>query len=277
MVNGGDSAFADAFAKIPAKVCPDSSSEPRGSAVGPWQASGEDMNHTAGVQPERRRHARIIAKGAVTLLVAGESSRGRLGNLGRGGMLVVSDTPLGSDAELAFEIRFDGREAEWLPGVGRVVSVTSSATGIAFTAPSPRLLHAIDELASASLASARVLSVVLIDTDATRRAAMTAGFRAAGCVVMPVASQLEAIVRLGESSFEPDVIAVSDAGVPAAEMRVFIERDHPNVKLVTIGDELLEPPGIAHWLSSADPAIDLAHRVREVLVRPRRPTQPGVR
>ncbi len=79
------------------------------------------------------------------------------------------------------------------------------------------------------------------------------------------------IVRLGESSFEPDVIAIADShpATAADEMRSFVERYHPNAKLVTIGDSVLQPDGIAHWLSSADPASDLPVRIREVLVRPR--------
>jgi len=237
------------------------------------------MNEPAGARPERRRHARIIAKGTVTLLVQGESQRGRIGDLGRSGMFVLTDAaePGRWHGDLAFEIRLDGREAEWVPGIGRVVTVMPGGVGIAFDVPSSGLVRMIDELGSASLASARVVSVVLIDADAGRRAAMTAGFHAAGCMVIAVATQLEAIVRLGESSFEPDLIAVSGSSTAAAEMRTFIERDHPNVKLVTIGDELLEPEGIANWLSAQDPGVDLAHRVREVLVRPRRPTQPGVR
>jgi hypothetical protein len=53
-------------------------------------------------------------------------------------------------------------------------------------------------------------------------------------------------------------------------MRAFIERDHPHVLLVTIGDELFAPDGMADWLSSADPKADLARRVRDVLVGQRR-------
>ena len=50
-------------------------------------------------------------------------------------------------------------------------------------------------------------------------------------------------------------------------MREFIARRHPDAQLITIGDELLEPEGIDYWLSSADPARNLADRVHDVLVR----------
>ena len=120
------------------------------------------------------------------------------------------------------------------------------------------------------------MSVVLIDGHTERRWAIAEGFRATGCAVIEASTPLEAIVRLGESSFEPDVIAVADSypTSEAEEMRVFVERDHPNVKLVTIGDALIEPDGIAHWLSSADPGSDLPDRVREVLVRAARSIRP---
>ncbi|HET9992836.1 MAG TPA: PilZ domain-containing protein [Kofleriaceae bacterium] len=238
------------------------------------------MNQPAGAQPERRRHARILAKGAVTMLVEGNQHRGRIGNFGRGGMFVLVDAPSPElwHGELALEIRLDGPGAEWVAAIGRVTFVLRTGVGIAFESTTAKLRAMVDELDTASLANARVVSVVLIDADPARRAAMMNGFRAAGCAVIAVATQLEAIVRLGESSFEPDVIAVADSpqSTAAAEMRAFIERDHPNVKLVTIGDELREPAGIANWLSAADPASDLAVRVREVLVRPRRATIPGV-
>src|SRR5205814_3996243 len=107
------------------------------------------------------------------------------------------------------------------------------------------LLHMIDQIATAARARDRVLAVVLIDTHAQRRSAMAAGFRATGCNVVEAATPLEAIVRLGESSFEPDVIAIADSDPPTAadDMRAFVERDHPRSKVITIGDELLEPDG----------------------------------
>jgi hypothetical protein len=67
------------------------------------------------------------------------------------------------------------------------------------------------------------------------------------------------------------VIAVADtaATADAEEMRAFIERDHPNAKLITIGDEVFQPDGFANWLSSSNPDADLPRRVREALVAPR--------
>jgi PilZ domain-containing protein len=232
------------------------------------------MNNRTGVRPERRRHVRICPKGTSLLRADGYALHGRIANLGEGGMLVITDVDaperlLGRLA--AIEVRLDGAFAQWLQATGRIVRIAGGGVAIVFDTLSDELRRMIDELTTASRARIRVLAVVLIDADAQRRSAMTAGFRATGCGVIEAATPLEAIVRLGESSFEPDVIAIADSHPAAAadEMRSFVERNHPNAKLVMIGDALLQPDGIAHWLSSADPASDLPDRIREVLVRPR--------
>jgi hypothetical protein len=232
------------------------------------------MNNKTGAQPERRRHARMCPKGTSLLRVDGYALHGRIANLGEGGMLVIPDVDaperlLGRLADV--EVRLDGGFARWLQATGRIARISDGGVAVAFDTLSSELRGALDELTTASRARNRVLSVVLIDAETERRSAMTAGFRATGCGVIDVATPLEAIVRLGESSFEPDVIAIADSYPAAAadEMRGFVERNHPNAKLVTIGDALLQPDGIAHWLSSADPASDLPDRIREVLVRPR--------
>jgi hypothetical protein len=208
----------------------------------------------------------------VILKVLGTSQHARIANLARGGISVL--TPLrpdeswvGSAVEVA--IRLDAGHAEWLPASGNVVWLDGGGVGIAFDGASPSLLSMIEELTTASQANARVMSVVLIDADTERRAAMAAGFRDTGCDVIEAATPLEAIVRLGESSFEPDVIAVADSdSTAAADMREFVERNHSRAKLVTIGNDVLEPAGIAHWLSSANAEVGLANRVRDMLVRP---------
>jgi PilZ domain-containing protein len=232
------------------------------------------MTNQTGARPERRRHARITPKGTSLLRVDDLALHGRIANLGEGGMLVLTEVAaperlLGRLAEA--ELRLDSSFAEWLHATGRIVRVASGGIAIAFDTLSSDLRRMIDELSTASRARIRVLSVVLIDAEAQRRSVMSAGFRATGCGVIEAATPLEAIVRLGESSFEPDVIAIADShpATAADEMRSFVGRYHPNAKLVTIGDALLQPDGIAHWLSSADPASDLPARIREVLVRPR--------
>ena len=230
------------------------------------------MIDTSRAPLERRHHARIVAKGAVTFRAAAHTQRGRIANVGPGGMFV--QTNVGAPAALLghfveLEIRLDDGHAEWLRSTGRIARIGASGLAIAFEAPPIALLHMLDRLGVAARASARVLSVVLIDADHLRRSAMAAGFRATGCRVAEAATPLEAIVRLGETTFEPDVIAVADSQTSAAnDMRSFVEREHPQAKLVTIGDELFAPDGVAHWLSATASSLDLPGRIREVLVTP---------
>ncbi len=232
------------------------------------------MNKRTGREFDRRRHARIEPKGTVTIHAPGTAHRGRVVNIGMGGMYVATDDnlPDGLLQQLVdLELRFDGALATWQRLTGRIDRIEIGGAAIVFAMPTaPALLLVIDGLTTASHASARVISVVLIDSDAARRSVIAAGFRATGCHVIEVATQLEAIVRLGESHFEPDIIAVANTqpGGAADEMRAFVERYHPSSMLVTIGPELLDPAGLANWLSEAT-TTDLPARIRELLFAPR--------
>jgi CheY-like chemotaxis protein len=238
------------------------------------------MNDSTGAPPERRRHARIIPKGTAILQMETFSHRGRIANLSEGGIYIMSRVAAPERLlahAIDLEIRLDDGHADWLASVGQVVRIEPEGIAIAFDAAPDTLLRMIDRLTTASHARRRLMSVILIDDNTQRRAAMATGFRATGCDVIEAATPLEAIVRLGESSFEPDVIAVADSEgtTAAAEMREFIVRDHPKAKLITIGDDLLEPDGFAHWLSSADPNADLAQRISELLFRAQRQKPPS--
>jgi hypothetical protein len=231
------------------------------------------MTDRPGERPERRRHVRIAPKGTLLLRTRDHEQRGRIASLSEGGAAMLT-TRTAPDRLLArkvdVQLRLDAGQAQWLRATGTIIRIRPDVVAVAFDLLAPPLLRMIDELSSASRASARVISVVLIDADAQRRAAMLAGFRASGCSVIEASTPLEAIVRLGESRFEPDVIAVADSqSADAEEMRVFVEREHPKAKLIRIGDETLRPEGLVHWLSSADPDADLPARVREALVVPR--------
>jgi hypothetical protein len=226
------------------------------------------------LREDRRTSPRIRPKGTLVLLVGEAVHHGRIANLGKGGALLrttvaVPDNLVGRSA--AIELRLDGGLQEWMRITGRVLRITADSVAVAFDGVPDDFAQLIDESATASHAHARILSVVLLDATATRRSVMAEVFRAAGCQVLEVTTPLEAIVRLGESQFEPDLIAVADS-LPTStsdELRRFVEREHPRAKLVTIGDDLVEPSGIAHWLSSADPDSDLAARVQRVILRPR--------
>jgi hypothetical protein len=224
---------------------------------------------------ERRRHARVSPKGTIVFDAGDHALRGRIANLGPGGLYAITRVTAPEqllEQTIELKIRLDGQDAGWLTTPGRVTRITADGIAIAFVEAPALLVRAIEAIASESQLSVRVLSVVLIDADAGRLAAMTEGFGAVGCIVVAAATPLEAIVRLGESAFEPDLIAIADSAPEnvANNMRRFVELNHPTAKLVTIGDELIEPAGIANWLSSANPGLDLPKRVREILVRPRR-------
>jgi CheY-like chemotaxis protein len=233
------------------------------------------MNQSTRGEPDRRRHTRISPKGTVTIHVLGNAHYARLANIGVGGMYVATDVSLPDrllGRVVGLELRFDGALAAWQRLTGRINRIDAGGAALAFAVPTaPALLHLIDGLTTASHASARVISVVLIDADAARRTAIAAGFRAAGCQIVEVASQLEAIVRLGESRFEPDVIAVASTQPVAAadEMREFVEHYHPSSMLVAIGPELLDPAGFDNWLSDTTATADLPARIRELLFAPR--------
>ena len=238
---------------------------------------------TDGRREERRRHPRIEPKGTVILHAGEHVQRGRITNVSEGGLLIGTSVAaperlLGRQATV--ELRFDGQSAEWLPGSGKILRITADTVAIAFDELTGTMRRDVSSMAGQSRAHHRVMNVLLVDSDPKRRAAMLAGFRAAGCVVVEASTPLEAIVRLGESSFEPELIAIADSAPTgiSTELREFVEREHPYVKLVTIGNELLDPKAdpasVVNWLSSANPEADLRARVREMLGRPRRPTRP---
>jgi CheY-like chemotaxis protein len=223
---------------------------------------------------ERRHHARIEPKGTAVILAGEYVQRGRIANLSEGGMLVT--TAVSAPARLLarpveMELRLDGRLDQWIRVSGKIVRLGAERLAVTFDSLPSILLRLIDEMTAASRNRKRVLSIVLVDEDLDRRALIAEGFRAVGCGIVEASTPLEAIVRLGETSFEPDLIAVADS-IPAQAsdtLREFVDREHPQVKLVTISNDAIEPAGIANWLSSTDPNDDLITRIRDLLVRPR--------
>ncbi len=204
-------------------------------------------------------------------MAEGHTLRGRIANVGSGGVLATtaSTTPSAVlDSKVDIELRLDGQDSEWLRLSGRVVRIGTETIALAFDMVPPAFVALISDSSHASDGHGRMLAVVLVDETVERRVAMAEAFRAAGCTVVDVATPLEAIVRLGELQFEPDLIAVADSlpSSTADELRRFVDREHPRAKLVTIGDDLTEPDGIAHWLSSANPDDDRAARIRRLLI-----------
>jgi hypothetical protein len=227
------------------------------------------MTHFRTLQ-ERRRHHRIAPKGTVTIRTDAHVASGRVSNLSRGGLSMTTqhaapEPLLGCAVEV--DLRLDGLDASWLRLQGQILRIHDTSIAVKFDAVPPSFAQIMDDAVHASHHHDRLLSVILVDAIPERRDAMTAAFRAAGCLVIEVSSPLEAIVRLGESQFEPDLIAIADSSPEAIseDLRRFVDTEHPRVKLVTIGDAIDRPSGLSHWLSSANPSEDLAARIRSVL------------
>jgi hypothetical protein len=219
---------------------------------------------------ERRKHARVMPKGTVMVDVGEQQQRGRIANISAGGMLATTSVTA-PERMLArvtqIDLRLDDRDASWLKLSGKIMRITADSIAMAFETVPADFQSALDQVGNAAHLDRRRLSVVLVDAVESRRSAIAAGFRENGCAVLEASTALETIVRLGEARFEPNLIAIADS-LPAQvsdELRTFVEREHPEAKLVTIGDSATNPGDILNWLSSSDPDSDLAARVRRVL------------
>lgn len=231
------------------------------------------MSNKPPVQLERRRTSRFSPKGTVQFHGEGLEP-GRILNLSRGGMLVtatkVSEDLVNRTVEM--ELRLDGIHDEWMRMSGRVRRVDATTLAIELVTVPPAFVQLVDDSSTASDRDVQILSIVLVDATASRRTEIADAFRMVGCSVIEASTPLEAIVRLGEAQFEPDLIVIADS-IPNAtsdDLRRFVEREHPHATLVTVGDELVEPAGLLPWLSSANLEGDMVARIRELLSRPRR-------
>jgi hypothetical protein len=155
---------------------------------------------------------------------------------------------------------------------GRIVRISAERVALCFESVPPAIVRIANEMIAASRVRHGALAVVLIDEQPERRAVVAEAFRRAGCTVVEAPTALAAIVTLGGSDFEPDLIAVANStpAGPADDMRTFVARNHPAATLVTIADELAEPAELAQWLSAAGPESELHARIHELLAAPRR-------
>jgi hypothetical protein len=220
------------------------------------------MTSTQQPPDERRPSVRISPKGSVVLCAGEHVERGRIASISGGGLLAITSghaPGLSPGTPVAVELRLDAASSEWLRFAGHVLRIDGRSIGIALETGSKAFTRLVEDGLSASGADDGVRTVVLVDATPERRGPVADAFRACGCNVLEVATPLEAIVRLGELRFEPELIAIADS-LPSAisdDLRIFVEREHPQAKLVTIGDDILSPRGSARWLSSADPHGDL--------------------
>ena len=213
---------------------------------------------------ERRASIRISPKGSAIVTAPSWLANGRITDISIGGVAIALDgatTAAAGDA-VEIDLRLDGPAASWLERLtGHVSRVDTETLVIEFDDAPFGLTQLIAETSHNSRSRCRRIWVVLVDSMPERLLAIGDGFRRAGCVVMAVATPLEAIVRLGESMFEPDVVAISDS-LPTSisdELRAFVDYAHPNTKLVRIG---ADGDHTLSWTGSPD---DLLARIRVVL------------
>ncbi len=224
---------------------------------------------------ERRKGVRSSPKGTVSIRCHDYDVRGRLANVSRGGLSALTlVTPpvrvVGRTVDI--ELRFDTQQSAWVQMSGRILRIGPTSIALAFNSVPDGFVELVDDTLTASLNRERLMSILLVDATLDRRLRLAEAFRSAGCAVLDVSTPLEAIVRLGEYHFEPDIVAIADSlpSTISGELRAFVAQAHPRAKQVTIGDQVLEPDGLAHWLSALDPGDDLARRIRRVLTAPRR-------
>ena len=224
-------------------------------------------------QAERRRDVRISPKGTAIMRIARADPyvlQGRVANLSRGGLLIATRTTavqrvLGERIDVS--LRLDGGETNWFELGAQVMRINASSIAMSLITVPLGFTQYIEDTVTRSERNDRMLSIVIVDATAERRSAMAEAFRSGGCTVIEVSTPLEAIVRLGESDFEPDLVAIADSqpAETSDEMRRFVEIEHPGARLVTINDAA-SAEGLELWLSSMNPHADLAARIRRVLV-----------
>jgi CheY-like chemotaxis protein len=218
-----------------------------------------------------RHDPSISPKGTVIVRAGTDIFRGRISNLSRAAVSMhtrITAPERLLDSVVDIDLRFDGRGSSWFRLQGHILRIGAGSIALELDLVSPTFARIVDEMVTASHCHHRVMSIVLVDAMPERRSAMAEAFRAVGCAVIDVSTPLEAIVRLGESPFEPNLIAIADSlpGTISDELRRFVDAEHPRAKLVTISDATSAPVGPAHWLSTANPVNDLAARIRSVLI-----------
>jgi hypothetical protein len=132
---------------------------------------------------ERRRSARVSPKGTVIIQAGDHAQRGRLANLGGGGLLATTDVTA-SERMLArkvdLELRLDSQASEWLLLTGRVLRIGANSVAVGLIKPDSfkRLLTRSDRFAWPS-----PYLVSRADRYDPERRLPIAAFRAAGCAV----------------------------------------------------------------------------------------------
>jgi hypothetical protein len=221
---------------------------------------------------ERRRTVRVRSKGSVRLRHGAQLIRGRILDLGVGGVSLRTEPPVGLGPYIGepvrVEVRLDARSKQFtLDGsVLRSAAATCVVAVVFDEAPSDFEACVQEELVAAGKHDA-LPHMILVDGTVRRRHAFARAFRSAGCDVTEVSTPLEAIARLGRLRFDPGVIAIADS-VPestADDLRRFLCDEHPQAHMVVIGRSNRHSKLGASWLSWTDSGGDLDLRVGRVV------------
>lgn len=227
---------------------------------------------------ERRRMPRVRPKGTAVVHGASRALLGRIENLSLGGMCIRVEQgsrdliPDFAQRQCQVDLRLDGARAQWLRLIGTAIRTTPELLVVRFSDRPPALESLIRDELAGSLHNARSPGVIIVDGDATRRARIAEAFRSAGLDPIEVGTPLEAIVRVGEASYEPYLIAVADteAAEAAEELRGFLRARHPQARIITVGTGARPTdafPRHSDWLDALDSHGDLDARVRRLLAQ----------
>jgi hypothetical protein len=243
-------------------------SSPRGSvperkvAMGDWTETPREL----------RRTMRVRSKGSVRIRDGARLIRGRILDIGVGGLSVRAEVPIGFASLARTSVRVDvslDACTKQFSLAGHVLRSEAATKEIAIEFDEvPRGFEDCvkDELLAA-VEHDTLPRMILVDTVAKRRGVFAKAFRGAGCSVTEVSTPLEAIARLGQLRFEPGVIAIADS-VPesiAADLREFLCEHHPEAHMVAISGSSRRRHRGESWLSWADTGDDLPLRVGRVI------------
>ena len=201
---------------------------------------------------DRRQHVRVVANGSV-IVYGRETVRGRLSNISSGGMLVrlvESDRGCWSGEHVEVELHLDRAGAVWLRFRGEVVRCDQGQVAISFTSVPLDLADVVQDALVSALEGAAVPHVLVVDSNAQRRAPFAALLRRAGCRVAEVATPLDAISHLGGSAIHTWVVAISST-VPASiadEFQRFLAESDAPVHVRMLGSTL--PTSALAWFTA---------------------------
>ncbi|MGN6110083.1 MAG: PilZ domain-containing protein [Kofleriaceae bacterium] len=210
---------------------------------------------TERIDTERRIARRIQPKGAVMLELDGRIVHGRISNLSATGLLVAledADCVRPLDPRLVLQVRLDNPVSSWIELEGHVVRIEECALAIELDHATPAYDALIGSEQVAAAQNRRTPCAVVVGSDEARRRPVVDRLRSVGYVIVEAATPLEAVVRVGEASYEPQVIAVAETMLQsnADELRSFMLREHPDAEILAFGPDGAESTALDQWLEA---------------------------